>query len=69
MGSIVELEDSDREKFENIVIFGLWLSKKKPEYQEYLKRVLDKLSIDINRQVLINGLQFYNFKCLKKFII
>jgi hypothetical protein len=36
LGSITELNKSCREKFENLIIFGIWLSNNKPIYDKFL---------------------------------
>ena len=44
IGTIVELNHSSREKFENIILFGVWISRRKPLYNEFFKTVFEELS-------------------------
>lgn len=55
LGTIVELKSTVREKFDNIVVFGLWLSESKPDHKKYLQKSLKQL-IDLqNHKIEING--------------
>jgi hypothetical protein len=49
------MNQQSREQFENIVIFGLWLSKSKTLYHNYCEKVVEKLKVLIEQPVLINS--------------
>jgi hypothetical protein len=55
IGTINELNQSSRERFENIIIFGIWISKTKPVYNEFFTSVFSKLNTIINNIIVING--------------
>ena len=55
IGTIVELNHSSREKFENIIVFGMWISRRKPLYNEFFKTVFKELSFLVNKTVKMNG--------------
>ncbi len=58
-GTIVELNDSSRERFENVILFGVWISRRKPLYNKFFATVFEELSGLINKNVNINGKLFF----------
>ncbi|CAF0956332.1 unnamed protein product [Brachionus calyciflorus] len=53
--TVAELKSSLRDKFENMIILGLWLSVKKPVMDFYLNKCLEKLQNFIDKNLEING--------------
>ena len=58
LGTITELDPSSREKFENIVIFGLWLAVSKPP-ELFFEKSLEKLQTIIRDNVEVNGKNYF----------
>ena len=54
LGSIVELNHSSREKFDNIIIFGMWLSDSKPSLK-FFDMVFDDLIKLKQKKLQISG--------------
>jgi hypothetical protein len=42
LATIVELDQSSREKFQNVLILGIWLHSSKPEYDKFFQVVFDQ---------------------------
>ena len=57
IGTIIELNHSSREKFENIIVFGMWINRQKPIYNKFFSTVFKELEGLINKNVKINGKQ------------
>jgi hypothetical protein len=60
--SIVELDHETREKYDNIIILGLWLGKSKPLYHEYCAKVVEKLEPLLQRAIFIKSNFIIKFK-------
>ena len=45
------------EKFENIIVFGMWINRQKPIYNKFFSTVFKELEGLINKNVKINGKQ------------
>jgi hypothetical protein len=48
-GTILELNSSSREKFSNILIFGVWLDSEKPEYKIFFEKSIERIIKLINK--------------------
>jgi hypothetical protein len=57
MGSILELNTKTREKFTNLIFFGMWLSVEKPVYNIFFEKSTDKLF-----QITKSGFKIEDFK-------
>ncbi len=62
IATVVELKQSVREKFDNIIFLGMWLHNSKPNYNiffakafEQIKSLLNKINIIGNKRVRIRG--------------
>jgi len=71
IGTITELNQSTREIFENIIIFGVLISRIKPIYNQFFETVFQELSELCDKTMKINGVWhvflYLNFHYLKKY--
>jgi len=60
-GNIVELNQACREKFENIILFGLWLHNSKPT-NKFFSKSLELLENILNKELIISN-QIITVRC------
>lgn len=58
LASIVELNQSSRESFKNIILLGLWLHKKKPKLNGFFSKCYEEL-IELKDKKLLFGIFIY----------
>ncbi|CAF0973036.1 unnamed protein product [Brachionus calyciflorus] len=60
LGSVLELKPSTREKFENVIILGLWLNIGKPSYNIFYEKSLEQLNEMKKVPLVLNGLSYFS---------
>ncbi|CAF0876279.1 unnamed protein product [Brachionus calyciflorus] len=59
LGTILELEQKTREKFENVLLLGLWLNLEKPSYNIFFEKSIEKLIDLIKNPIYFKGYKIF----------
>ncbi|RNA13939.1 hypothetical protein BpHYR1_052366 [Brachionus plicatilis] len=58
IGTVLELDPSSREKFENLIFLGLWINDAQPNYKIFYSKCLEKLDFLMKRVLVFDNKKF-----------